>query len=117
LEKIDDLFDHFAVRHFFARRRSPEHASSQQSDFQMDVSTQQQVVEYRHALEHTQVLKRARDAEACDLVRLSVSQPGAIKGNVAVRRPVEPADGIQQACFASSVGPDDCRDLTLLDAK
>ena len=75
------------------------------------------VVEHRHGGEQGRGLEGAADAERGDVRRRAAAQRLSVQPDVALRRPIEPAQAIEQGGFAGAVRPDQSDDTALGDGE
>ena len=74
----------------------------------------QQIAQHGRVLEQFDVLERAGDAEAGDLVRRLLGDVLVIEEDLARRRRVDPRDQVEDRALAGAIGADDREDLALL---
>ena len=81
------------------------------------VRADEHVLEHGHRPEELDVLERARDALAHDLVRGCLEDRRAVEQHLAGVRPVEPRDDVEGRRLAGAVRPDQAGDVSFLDVE
>src|SRR5438067_5097022 len=81
------------------------------------VPADQHMLEHRHRAEQLDVLEGARDPAADDAVRRRAQQAAPVEDDLAVVRPVEPRDQVEDRRLAGAVRPDQPDDLALTDVE
>ena len=111
LQKVDDALYLFPVLDLPRLLASPIQAATQNAPGHVSVTPQHQIVEHAHVLEQLDVLEGAGDAQPGDAVRRKTVDPMLGTGLVGQRdgpllSPVQPAQAVQKACLARTVGAD-----------
>ena len=75
------------------------------------------VVQHRHILEQTDILKRARDARLIDDSRLEANDAFSIQHDIAFRGLVHTSEHVEHRCFARTVGTDKAVQMALFNGK
>src|SRR4051812_42278373 len=75
------------------------------------MASDQQVLHHAHPGEQFAVLKGARYAGACDVVRPFARDRASLEQDLAGRRPVKSADAVKYARFACAIRPDQRQQL------
>ena len=83
----------------------------------MRVPADEQVLEHGRVLEQLDVLERAGDAEAGDLVRRAPAEVDAVELDRSRRRRVEPADEVEDRRLAGAVRADQREHLAARDVE
>ena len=81
----------------------------------MAVAADEQVAQHARVVEQLDVLERARDAHAGDLVRRHAGDVAILVEQAPRGRLVEPRDHVEDRRLAGAVGADDGEDLALAD--
>ncbi len=76
-----------------------------------------QVVQNGESREELNVLEGSSDAQASDLVRGKMIDVMIFESHAPFLRAIESIDAVEDACFSSSVWPDDRKQLSLSDFK
>ena len=116
-QKVDDLFHDFAVGDLFSLSAAFPDRLRQQTGFHMRQPAGHDVVEHAHPLKQRDVLERARDAKAGNLIGFHRLALFAAKPDLAVLGMIEPRDHVQHRRFARAIRPDDRPDLAFADIK
>ena len=75
------------------------------------------VVQHRHILEQTDILKRARDARLIDDSRLEANDAFSVQHDIAFRGLVHTGEHVEHRCFARTVGTDKAVQMALFNGK
>jgi hypothetical protein len=74
-----------------------------------------EIVQDGESCEEFDVLEGSPNAQTCNLVRGEVVNVVIFKDHLPLLRPIKSVNAIEDACFSSPVGTNDCKHLSLSD--
>ena len=107
LKKVDDFLNLGAVFKLFTLGGAPVQGLLKDAGLHHQVATGHQVIQYAHAFEQGDVLKRARNALRSHLVRIHLMAFFPLERNGALLRVINAIDHVQHRTLARAVGTDD----------
>ena len=110
-EKIDDVLYGQPVGHLLRPGRAQPQCASQPGTLHAQMSTQEQVAQYRHLGEQFDVLEGTGQAQAGNPVGSHPHNALTLPADIAFLGPVDLADRVEDRGLARAVGADDGEQL------
>src|SRR5262249_61097316 len=111
LHEVDQFFHHAAMRDFIAQGPNPVEQARERARAHEDMTSEQDVLQHRHAAKQSKVLEGARHAARSDLVRLETDHFLAEETNAAGLRAIKAGDHVDHAGLAAAIRTHKSEDL------
>jgi hypothetical protein len=111
LEEFDYLLDFLARPYFFRSRAAEKEGGFQNARFQMNVATDEDVLDDRAMFEKREILKGPRDSTRHETRLPLMRDIDAVEYDPPARRAQDAADEVEERCLSGAVGAYDAADL------
>ncbi len=115
VEEIIDFLNTVAVFDFFTHGRTMAQELPEEIAMHLQRAPGHNIVERRHAAEQRDILKRARDAAICRIVRAHLRAGLTLECDAPLLGLIEPVDDIEHRRLAGTVRPDNRANLAFMD--